>query len=281
MKTLAYFASGDVRKEYNNLDFDKIYLIDKCFNKGTNGRIISKGKITCIGMDCLESIKFLAKENVKIDYFVSLNEGLWEGGGSYAINSDIFLGYAMTLLNNCYIHIMNMSYYGTREYHVSMDIPYDMIEIKEDDDRYLNPSIFSDYDFAVNGAKVLQMSKLISKNHEISINQNTIIKIIHDSIWNYYEYLETIAISFSQQDQLDFFDKIPKVLNLNKMQTDDVFNYCESHKIEKIGFTPWGKGNYKNFINKLKERESDYPREISLFHLNKNDYQEFKKWGKQ
>ncbi len=33
----------------------------------------------------------------EIDCFVSLNEGLYEGGGSYANNSDLFLGCAMPL----------------------------------------------------------------------------------------------------------------------------------------------------------------------------------------
>ena len=81
MKTLAYFASGPIRKQYHNLNFDNIILIDNCFRKlydKTN--VFKEGKITCIGMDCLEAINYLRKENVRIDYFVSLNEGLYEGG---------------------------------------------------------------------------------------------------------------------------------------------------------------------------------------------------------
>jgi|LSQX01.3.fsa_nt_gb hypothetical protein len=124
MKTLVYFASGPIKEEYKDLDFDRIYLIDNCFRRGERFTEHSffEGKIVCVGMDCLESIRYLLKENVRINYFVSLNEGFGEGGGSYAINSDIFLGYAMPLFKEQYIHIMNKNYYHN-SYNVSDNIP--------------------------------------------------------------------------------------------------------------------------------------------------------------
>ena len=270
MKTLVYLASGPVKKEYHNLNFDRIYLIDNCFKRSRMDNIIQNGKITCIGMDCLESIAFLKQENVKIDCFVSLNEGLYEGGGSYAINSDFFLGFVMPLLNPHYIHIMDKTYYDA-SYHITMDLPYDIVEINENDERYLQPLIFSNR----KNAKVYQMNKLKIAPCEISINPTINVKIIHDSIWNYYDELESIIISFSHQGQGDFFDKISKVLNLNEIQMDKVFGYCEKNKIRKIGFTPWGRGFYNDFIWKLKSRKSNYPSEILLFHLNKNDYKTY------
>ena len=280
MKTLVYFASGPVEERYHTLDFDKIYFVDNCFKNDGKNSIHQDGKITCVGMDCLESIDFFKKEGVKIDYFVSLNEGLFEGGGRYAINSDFFLGYVMPLLKNNYIHIMvaDKSVYTTRSpnnkmYNVTMDLPYDIVEIDENDDKYLSPHFFY-----YSRVKVLKMSKLMAAPCEISINPMINIKIIHDSIWNYYKELDSLAISISQQGQGNFFNeyRFPKILDLKKMKIDELFNYCEYHEIKKIGFIPWGKKNYKGFIEKLKERKSNYPNEILLFHLNRNDYQIFK-----
>jgi len=279
MKTLVYFASGPSREEYQDLDFDKIYLIDNCFrnrNRHQNN-VLLKGKTTCIGMDCLQSIEFLKKEKVEIDCFVSLNEGLDEGGGSYAINSDMFLGYAMPLFKDQYIHIMNKNYYHNM-YHVSMDLPYAIDEIKEDDSRYLSPFIFSKYNYHNGHAKVFQMNRLMTNNVENLLNPTIKLKIIHDTIWGYYDMLDTLVISFSKQGQQDFFDKIPKVLNMKSMNIDDIFNYCKQNKIKRIGFTPWGKGNYRDFLNKLKEQKGYYLNEILLFHLNKNDYKEIKEY---
>jgi hypothetical protein len=79
MSTLVYFASGYDSPEYQKLDFSKIILIDNCFKNGRrySNRIFSNGKVTCVGMDCLESVEYLKRENIKIDCFVSLNEGLY------------------------------------------------------------------------------------------------------------------------------------------------------------------------------------------------------------
>jgi hypothetical protein len=272
MSTLVYFASGPNRNEYQDLDFDSIYLIDNCFKnrRGDQNNILTNRKVTCIGMDCLESIEFLKSEKVKIDCFVSLNEGLYEGGGRYAINSDMFLGYVMPLLKDKYIHIMNKYYYHNM-YHVTMDLPYVMVEINETDCRYLSPFIFSKEDYHKGNAKVFQMSKIFNKT-DIDINFKIKFSVIHDSIWNYYDCLDAFAISITDQGQRDFFNKIPKMLDLNKMCFDDILTFCVLNKTEKIGFTPWGRRNYSYFIDKLIEHSEDYPKEIMLFHLNKNDY---------
>jgi len=280
MKTLVYFASGPIIEEYQGLHFDKIYLIDNCFRdrNRTQNSLLTKGKIICIGMDCLQSIDFLKSESVEIDYFVSLNEGLYEGGGSYAINSDLFLGYAMPLFKEQYIHIMNKNYYQNR-FNVSMDLPYSIEEIKEDDSRYLSPFILSKHNYHKEHAKVFQMKKLSILKTEININSHLKLQIIHDSIWNYYQELDALMISFSDQGQGYFFDKIPKVTNLYKMNFDDIFEFCLKNRINRLGLTPFGRGNYYGFLKKLEDLKNEYPKEISLFHLNKNDYKEIKEYA--
>ncbi len=279
MKTLVYFASGRNRSEYQRLDFERIILVDKCFrNKKlykNNGLQINK--VTCIGMDCLESIKFLKQENIKIDCFVSLNEGLFEGGGRYAINSDLFLGYVMPLLKDNYIHIMNQNYYCNM-YNVSMDLPFEMKEISENDKRYISPFIFSKDDYHKNNAKVFQMLRIFNIQN-IFLNPKLKISIINDSIWNYYNELDRIVILFTSQGQRNFFDKLPKVIDLNHSSIDEIFSICKKNKIEKIGFTPWGRGDYNSFINRVKEFNDEYPKELYLFHLNKNDYKKIKKYA--
>ena len=213
---------------------------------------------------------------MRIDYFVSLNEGLYEGGGTYAINSDMFLGYAMPLFKDQYIHIMNKNYYQNSLYNVSMDLPYSIKEIKEDDDRYLNPFIFSDYKFHHGHAKVLEMTRYDKREMTINVNPKISFKIIHDSIWNYYDKLDVCVLSFSNQGQRDFFDNIPKVITIPKLGIHNIFNLCNERKLETVGFTPFGRGSYEGFLRMLRSREKDYPKQVLLFHLNKNDYREIK-----
>lgn len=277
MKTLVYFASGPIREEYQNLDFDKIYLIDKCFRSRSRNQSngFSRGRVTCIGMDCLESIEFLRNEQIQIDYFVSLNEGLYEGGGSYAINSDMFLGYAMQLFKDKYVHIMNKDYYLNNMYNVSMDLPYSIEEIKDNDERYLNPLIFSKIGYH---AKVFQMTRYLASRTEININPKIKVQIIHDSIWNFYKELDVSVLSFSNQGQGDFFSRKFNIIDLNETDIGGVFDFCKKNKIKKIGFTPFGRGFCKLFLKTLEEFKEDYPREVVLFHLNKDDYREVKNY---
>ena len=276
MKTLVYFASGHHRREYQKLNFDRVILIDDCFkNKRRYSKsIFTFGKVTCIGMDCLESIEYLKKENIKIDCFVSLNEGLYEGGGSYALNSDFFLGYAMPILRDNYIHIMNRDYYHNM-YNVSMDLPFYMEEIFENEEGFISPFMFSKNNYHKEKAKVFQMTRVCTKQ-QISINPKIKLSINNDSIWNHYDSLDLVAISFTQQGQGRFFDILPKTKDLRHTSIEEIFSYCKLNNIEKIGFTPWRHEHYGSFINRLKDFKDDYPKEIILFHLNKDDYKSIK-----
>jgi|LSQX01.2.fsa_nt_gb hypothetical protein len=272
MRTLVYFASGRDKPEYQELDYDSIILIDNCFKiRWQHNRVFNQGKVTCVGMDCLESIEYLKKENIKIDCFVSLNEGLGEGGGSYAINSDFFLGYVMPHLRDNYIHIMNRDYYHNR-YNVTMDLPYNMREISENEKGYISPFVFSKYDFHKGHAKVYQMTRVFNTRY-LSLNPRLKVSVNHDSIWNHYDNLDLIAFSFSQQGQGDFFDCLPKTINLRNTSIDQLFTYCKLNRINKVGFTPLRNEYYHSFINQLRVFNEEYPKEIFIFHLNRNEIQ--------
>lgn len=108
MKRLIYLASSGYNiNRYNRLPFDQIYLVDYIFRT----RIKVSGKLILLGMEAVEAIKYLKKQNLKFDCLVILNEGLGEGGGLYPLHSDVVLGFIMPILNETYIHIMSPKYY--------------------------------------------------------------------------------------------------------------------------------------------------------------------------
>jgi hypothetical protein len=221
-------------------------------------------------MDCLSAVDYLRKLGVRIDCFVSLNEGLSEGGGNYAINSDMCLSYIMPILGDEYIHIMNKYYYG-HNYHVTMDLPYLMTEIKESDQDYLDPFLFSADDYHKGHAKVYQMKKQNSVEY-VNINPNIQVSIIHDSIWNHFDELDLLAISITPQGQGDFFKGLHKVISLRDLSVEQILDFCMQNKVVSIGLTPWAHGKYSTFIDQIKNYTKEYPKEISLFHLNKKDF---------
>jgi hypothetical protein len=282
-KTLVYFASGPPKKEYDFLPFDKIYLVDYCFigkgncNNGSgnpNIQVSQSGKVISLGMDCFDAVKYLEYNKIKIDCLVVLNEGLSEGGGKYAVNSDMFIGYVMPLLGESYIHIVNKKYYGNR-YHVTMDLPYLMTEIKEGDKDYLDPFLFSDDEYHKGNAKVYRMKKQTSAEN-LNINPNIQISIMHDSIWRHADELDLLAISIAPQGQGDFFHRSQKVISLRDHSVEQILDFCVQNKIASIGLTPWSHGKYSSFIDQIKNYTEEYPKVISLFHLNGKDYKSLK-----
>jgi len=156
-----------------------------------------------------------------------------------------------------------------------MDLPFRKEEIQKNDKRYLDPFIFSKARYHKGHAKIFQMTRITDKQ-VIELNPKLKLEVIHDSIWNFYDTLDVLVLSCTEQGQQGFFNKISKVLNKNYFNLDEIFNYCELNKVKKIGFTPWARGDYKNFIRKVKNYNEDFPKEILLFHLNKMDYQDVK-----
>jgi hypothetical protein len=258
-------------------------LVDYCFARNRNQKIgisdhnirVSKsGKVIRLGMDCLDAVNYLNKMKVKIDIAVFLNEGLYEGGGKYPLCSDMFLGFLLPILSDEYIHIMNKNYYG-HNYHVTMDLPYQMTEINEGDQYYLNPLFFSANKYHKGNAKVYRMKKDTSVE-ELNINPNIQLSIVHDSIWNFMDELDLLAISITQQGQGDFFQGLNKVISLRERSVEQILDYCVQKRIERIGFLPWTNGDYSSFIDQIKNYKQEYPKVISLFHLNRNDFKSVK-----
>ena len=279
-KTLVYFASGPYEKKYEFLPYDRVYLVDYCFARNNNHsiegschniRVSKSGKVICLAMDCLQAIDYLKKIKVKIDLIVLMGEGLYEGGGRYAINSDMFIGYVMPILSDEYIHIMNKNYYLQHHFHVTMDLPYLMTEIIEGDRDYLDPCLFSDDIYHKGHAKVYRMKKQTSVEY-LNINPIIQVLIIHDSIWNYNNELDALAISITPQGQGDFFKGLSKVISIREISMEQILDYCVKEKVESIGLTPWAHGKYSSFIDQISSYSKEYPKRISLFHLNRNDF---------
>jgi hypothetical protein len=277
-RTLVYFASGPYKNVYEFLPYDQVYLVDYCFagNRNHHNQVSKSGKVLCLGMDCLSAVDFLKRSKVKIDCFVVLNEGLFEGGGHYAINSDMFLGYAIPILKDKYIHIVNKNYYGNQYHHVSMDLPYQMTAINEGDQDYIDPFLFSDDEYHKGFAKVYRMEKLTS-TQDLNLNSNIKISIIQDSIWNHADELDLMAISITPQGQGDFFQRLNKVISLRDLSLVQILDLCVRKKIENIGLTPWSRGKYSTFIDLIRNYSKEYPKSISLFHLNRNDFKSLRK----
>ena len=65
-------------------------------------------------------------------------------------------------------------------------------------------------------------------------------------------------------------------ISKNRSQTfQNALDFAFEHKLETIGFIPFGRDRYEKTYQVIQSYSRDYPKEIVLFHLNRADYSYF------
>ena len=296
MKTLVYIASGEYRKEYEFLDYDRVYLVDTALRN----RVCSD-KVKLLRCDALEAVEHFKKEGIVIDCLVCLCESVGEGGQTYAVCSDAFMGYAMPVLAKDFLWICNdIQYYpglyrstigqrfglpgsGIRENpygmhsrygfnHVSLDLPYSMQELTDGDPEYIPPTMFSRLLSEHNRGHVYRM-RFSPSIETFVLSPGISIRLIQDSIWNHYDELDHLFISFKLgfPPMKDFFERKEKVSYYKQMEFRSCLQRTRECGFAHVGFSPHYWYQYdRNYQKGLEDfiRELDRPMTIDFFYLN-------------
>ena len=294
IRTLVYIASGGYRREYEYLDYDRVYLVDPA----VRGRFHSD-KVKLLRCDATEAVEYFKKEGIRIDCLVTLCESMAEGGHTYATCSDTFMGYIMPVLSKDFLWICNdkgyylpqylstrgvkIIYPGIRESlygmrtrfgfnFVSLDLPYAMREIHEDDPEYLPPAMFSNHLSNENRGHVFRMNYSPSVE-SFNLPGGTTIRLVQDSIWEHYDELDHLFISFKlgYPPMKDFFENIDRVSYYQQMEFGAQLRRAESNGFTHIGVTPHYWYQYdRNYQKQLEDflLELDRPMTIDFFYMN-------------
>lgn len=298
-------ASGNYRPEYERLEYDRIFLIDRKI------KAFHSQKVTYLQMDALEARQYFIDNKIFIDCLVCLCESRGEGGESYAMCSDQFMGYYMPVLNENFIWICNdSSYYSFSEnsknhppkykgywvynrfrkqdqnpyqqiwklrnypYNlVSLDLPYVMTQLTENDPEYISPSVFSNLLSEYNPGIVYKMQLCTSIRPALSIGK-TEIRLINDSIWNHYNELDCLFISFKVEEKQtrDWFESIPKVRYSKQEDFSSCLEEARKKGYKHIGFTPHYWYQYERPYQKVLEdfclNNKDDIIMVDFFYLN-------------
>ena len=288
-KNLLYLASGPFFEEYKKLDFNEMIFIDRN-QRLKNSFPADDKRFQFIGKDALYAIDDLIRKESKIDYLVSVNEGLYGGGGDYPIFSDFLMGYLSPLLNDEIVLICDLNYYSSslRTPMGKLDWGFEKIEkITENDQRYIDPRIFSysEHERPSNKYGNIYLMKKINKTTLLNFqNQQANILIHHGSIWEDKNELDFIGLNLrsfynirsegkTHQTTIDqFFLEKPKVFDINNKNFIDIVNYCKDNGCKNIGLTPWLNNDYSTVIKYLQNENLDGIEKICFYHLDKKDY---------
>lgn len=289
-KILLHLASGPYTEDYSKLDFDRQIHVDRLVNLS---RSFPKknSKIRFIGKDALCAIDQLKSENFKIDILVSLNEGLYEGGGNYPIFSGFLMGYLAPILSDEITLIYDPSYYASElsKPMAKLDWGFSKVrKIEAGEADYINPKIFSPE--LMEGwksckAQVLRMKRIRNTKTFQLKNTATKIRLIHGSIWEDEEILDLIGLNLLSEYSIypfcgehrtvaSFFKSKNKVFDIKMTSFDHILNFARAKGLKHIGLCPWLNKDYSSVIERLNEAGSHLPEILSFYHLNRNDYKQ-------
>jgi hypothetical protein len=308
-KNLLYLASGPYIPSYKDLPINNLYLVDRTafnFNYSQNNsenrhrkfsfqsRGFFAGKcnnVYEIGRDAFPAIDYLKENKVKIDILVSINEGLYEGGGTYPIFSDHLMGYLSPVLKDEILLICNLSYYSI-EFIKQMKLDWGFNKIAKvlpDEPDYIAPALFTSYirkeDYHQFG-NVFRMKRNFQEKELLFKNlPDTKIRVKMGSIWDDADRLDMLGISlfnnFSLYDRIlkyqgikDFIVSKPKVFDLYCKNMDEIIDFAAQNNLKNIGLCPWMNGSYGQVIDFLQNIKSSDLDSITFYHLNRGDYKQ-------
>ena len=226
-KTLLYLASGPFQNHYTLLPYQLIILVDRCLP--TCVTLVDKGRLTVcwkghasgnyltthlrnhliknvkslkpdqkiiveLGMDALDGIKLLHELDITIDTLVKINEGLYEGGGDYAIFLGMVIGYILPLFADNLILVCDPEYYS-HLFRKMFTRPtlwgFTKMEIRPGDEGYIPPEQFTVYNIFENRVKVYRLNRnLACRRYNF---HKFHLMLIKDSIWSDHLLLDLMV----------------------------------------------------------------------------------------
>jgi hypothetical protein len=277
MKTLAYFASGTEEMDFSDFDYDRIILVDNSYKTGSyNLKVENNKTIIKMACDSIEAVEILKEKEIKLDCFIAINEGLFEGGGHYPLNGEYFLAYLSPVLKNIYYHIYAPDYYNNHDFRTLASknafrkCSFNRKGEVDFKTAGINPSILNN---AGNyNLKCFKMQRKEEETFEISEN----IKLIYGNIWNHVEELEYLF--FPKNSHTDYIAKHNNIHWFAKGEFPFVKlnELLKTLKFSKIGIIPWHSNNYKKELRQLEEFANSNNIEIMMFFQDIRDIKFYK-----
>jgi len=295
-RNLLYLASGSSHPIYEQLDFDNIYLVDHKFgNNQHNGK---GSKVKLIGKDALLAIDEFKRKNILFDAVVLLNDGMFEGGGTYPMFSDALIGYLNPLLKDEVLLVTDLSYLGSiylARNARKMQFGFESVKLSTEAPDYLYPSLFCNhrqhcnnfYDKTFGDVYRLKRKR---KENSFTLDNGLKVNLIQDSIWRDEHKLDLLGLNINSNHALGghrgaafktvndfFFREKSNTLQIRDLSFETILEHCRDKNVKRLALTPWLKGKYEALFEKLDSPEVAMLDEISFYHVRNSDFKELYK----
>lgn len=283
-KNLLYLASGKIAAEYMDLELGKLIFVDR--NKEQIN--FNDSRFEFLHGDALTAVDELISRDIKIHYLVSLNEGIWGGGGNYPVLSDFLIGYLSPILADELILICDPFYYKQLGMHLHLQWGFECSRVDVSDPAFIQPVIFSNGrrdSGDENYGRVFRLKRnRINKSY--TFQSGTKINVVYGSVWDESKNLDLIGINLLSKhciriynrpfnSTIDEFFTSKGVYNLHNKSINEVIEFARLNGRKQLGLGPWMKGKYNDVFNYLKENKPEGIESLTFFHLRKRDFNRF------
>lgn len=280
-------ASGVYNPAYENLPYEQIICVDRC-SELVRTYPRQGSKVRFIGRDALFAIDQLKDEGVQVHALVSMNEGLFEGGGSYPIFSGFLMGYLSPLLAEELVLICDLSYYNQSNMKglSRLDWGFEKVrEINRGDEGFINPHQFYNNP-GENPHRGNQFILRKANKKTLVQNQHGVdVQILQRSLWEDESRLDFIAYPLSSRHELlsgsvqgihspaEFFRQ-KGVMDIENLTFYEILDLAQHQGAQKLGLGPWNKGQYQEVFEILQSDAIRGFQSLYFYHLSPNDYRE-------
>jgi hypothetical protein len=284
-KTLLYLASGPIIPEYRDLPFGKMIFVDR-----TSQEIpFQDDRFEFIKADALIAIEQLLKRKIKIDYLVSVNEGLFGGGGNYPVLSDFMLGYLSPILSDEFFLVCDPKYYRAIPMYLNPEWGFKSSSVNTTDPNYIYPSLF-EYGQRISNTPEnpdfgevykLTLDKTV---RSLQVNPDLDMKLIYGSIWDDADKLDLLGISLLSRHEIrrpgrnhfsiSQFFREKGVYDLQGTTIQEIIAHAQANGLKRIGLSPWMDGEYAEVIQFLRDFKPGCIESIYFYHLRKRDFRQ-------
>ncbi len=264
-RVLLYPSSCPYIPAFQNVPHDVVILNSASIKPGVIG------KVYCLNVDNNELLGVLLAKSIRLSSVLIICDGCVEGGNYECCAKDGFFGRLIPILSQPFEY--------SRDHGPEIDLPAHFAELETPD--YLDAFIKASAPWQM--VKSYHAKATQYEERELVLG-NIRVRIIRDSIWQAYDQPGLIVVkdSYAVAKYMEGLCKSPNLAaNVEKESRSRLTSIepwlrrADELGLRRASFIPMGGNRYKKIIKEVQCWDRDYPKEISFYHLNENDYQDF------
>ena len=257
---------------FQDVPFDAVILNSKGI-----GRRERKGKVYCLDYDNNELLGLFLAKGVQISAIVIIRDGCQEGGNYQCVARDSFFGRLMP--------VVAQQFQYSRDHGLPLDVPARFEQCQAPG--YLEP--FIRLSSPINLVESFHVTLCPEVEKEIILGKMR-VTIIRDSIWRDLAQSDLVAVKkYGSSIQAvenyvdglgllekDMVKRLEFVTERRAISIGSLLEKANRWKVPRLSLMPIARGSYRTIIQEIERWRNDYPKEIRFFHLNADDYCDFR-----